>query len=130
MPFLLDTHAFLWFIAGDEKLPNHVKSIILDPNQSCFISIVSFWEIAIKKQIGKLKLELEIEELFQFALRNQIEIIQINQKHLQLLLTLDFIHKDPFDRMIIAQAVSENLILISKDRTVGNYHVESLWDEK
>jgi len=127
MPYLLDAHTFLWFISGDEKLPTQIKTIVLNVNQPCYISIASFWEIAIKKQIGKLKIELKIEELFSFANRNQIEIIQINEKHLITLLEMDVIHKDPFDRIIVSQAISENMTLISKDGALGGYPINLIW---
>ncbi|WP_293786807.1 type II toxin-antitoxin system VapC family toxin [uncultured Pedobacter sp.] len=70
MAYLLDTHTFLWFVAGDDQLPLSIKKKLSDIDVSCFLSIASFWEIAIKKQIGKLNLEIEFEELFRFAERN------------------------------------------------------------
>ncbi|KIA92156.1 hypothetical protein OC25_17870 [Pedobacter kyungheensis] len=116
MAYLLDTHTFLWFVAGDNQLPASIKKKLLDINESCFLSIASLWEIAIKKQIGKLDLKIGFEELFRFAERNQIEIISINETHLTTLLSLDFQNNDPFDRIIVSQALSENLILISRDK--------------
>jgi len=77
MAFILDTHAFLWFVSGDKQLPETVKSKIMDINESCFLSVASLWEITIKRQIGKLTLDISLEELFEYADRNQIEIIQI-----------------------------------------------------
>lgn len=128
MAFLLDTHTFLWFIAGDDKLPNNIKGKIADINESCFLSISSFWEIAIKKQIGKLDLDIPFSELFRFAERNQIEIIPINEAHLITLMSLDFVNNDPFDRIIVSQAISENLTLLSKDKKIKNYKIKILWD--
>ncbi|MDN3587202.1 type II toxin-antitoxin system VapC family toxin [Pedobacter aquatilis] len=107
MGFLLDTHTFLWFVAGDTQLPASIKNDISDINQQCFISIVSFWEIAIKKQIGKLELKIEFNELFRFAERNQIEIISINETHLSTLLNLDFINHDPFDRLLYRKVLQK-----------------------
>ena len=127
MGYLLDTHAFLWFVAGDTQLPNSVKEIIEDYNKPCYISIASFWEIAIKLQIGKLISGLSLIELFRFADRNQIEIIPINEKHLIAQMKLKFEHKDPFDRIIIAQSIAEKLILISKDDSIKKYKVKMLW---
>ena len=96
MAFLLDTHAFLWFVSGNKQLPATIKSKIIDINQPCFISISSFWEITIKMQIGKLKLGISLEELFAYTERNQIEIIQITSEHLITLSKLPPIHNDPF----------------------------------
>ncbi|RBQ06201.1 type II toxin-antitoxin system VapC family toxin [Pedobacter miscanthi] len=128
MAYLLDTHAFLWFVAGDDQLPSSVKKKLSDIDESCFLSIASFWEIAIKKQIGKLDLEIGFEELFRFAERNQIEVISINETHLTTLLDLEFINNDPFDRIIVAQVISENLTLISRDKKLKNYKIKLQWE--
>jgi PIN domain nuclease of toxin-antitoxin system len=127
MPFILDTHTFLWFVAGDKMLPVTLKEKIKDINQVCFISVASFWEIAIKIQLGKLKLDLNLEDLYRFAERNQIEVIQINEKHLLKLLELDFFHNDPFDRLIISQAITEKLILLSKYKEFKKYKIKVQW---
>lgn len=128
MAFLLDTHTFLWFVAGDHQLPASIKKKISDINESCFISIASLWEIAIKKQIGKLNLNIGFDELFRFAERNQIEIISINEAHLNTLLNLEFINNDPFDRIIVSQAISEDLMLLSRDQKLKSYKVKLQWD--
>lgn len=124
MAYLLDTHTFLWFVSGDDQLPVSVKKRLSDINISCFLSIASFWKIAIKKQIGKLDLKIGFEELFRFAERNQIEIVSINETHLTTLLNLEFINNDPFDRIIVSQAISEDLVLISRDKKLKNYKVK------
>lgn len=128
MAFLLDTHTFLWFVAGDNQLPTSIKKDLSDINTPCFLSVASLWEIAIKKQIGKLELKIDFNELFRFAERNQIEVIPINETHLSTLLTLDFINNDPFDRIIVAQAIAEDLTLISKDKKIKNYNIPIRWD--
>ncbi|MCZ4224642.1 type II toxin-antitoxin system VapC family toxin [Pedobacter rhodius] len=127
MAFLLDTHTFLWFVAGDSQLPAFIKNKLSDINEPCFLSIASMWEIAIKKQIGKLELSIDFDELFRFTERNQIEIISINEAHLTTLLNLDFFNNDPFDRIIVSQAIAENLTLISKDQKLKNYKIKLLW---
>jgi PIN domain nuclease of toxin-antitoxin system len=109
MTFLLDTHTFLWFVSGDNKLPVSVIDKIKDIHQPCFLSAASLWEITIKNQIGKLTLEISLEELFNYADRNQIEIIPINYQHLIVLSKLPKHHSDPFDRLIFSQAIAENL---------------------
>ena len=127
MAFLLDTHAFLWFVSGDKQLPVTVKSKIMDINQSCFLSIASLWEITIKRQIGKLTLDISLDELFEFADRNQIEIIQISYEHLTTLSKLPEHHNDPFDRLIVSQAIAEKLTLISRDRGLKKYKIKQQW---
>jgi PIN domain nuclease of toxin-antitoxin system len=128
MAYLLDTHTFLWFVAGDNQLPTSIKKELLNINQSCFLSIASLWEIAIKKQIGKLDLNVNFNELFRFAERNQIEIISINETHLSTLLNLTFINSDPFDRIIVSQAIAEDLTLLSRDKKLKNYNIKIKWD--
>jgi len=128
MAYILDTHTFLWFVEGSDKLPLPVKKIIKYINKSCFISIASFWEIAIKLKLGKLHSDLSLDELFSFAERNQIEIIPINQSHLNKLMDLKFEHKYPFDHIIISQAISEKLILITKDKSIKKLKVKLLWE--
>lgn len=128
MAYLLDTHTLLWFVAGDKQLPESSKEIIKNVNESCFLSAASLWEITIKHQLKKLELGISLEELFEFVDRNQIEIIPINSLHLLQLSKLPFYHHDPFDRMIIAQAISENLKLISKDSIFKKYPVNLVWD--
>jgi len=128
MAFLLDTHTFLWFVAGDHQLPVSVKKRLSNINTSCFLSIASLWEIAIKKQIGKLDLKIGFDELFRFTERNQIEIIAINETHLTTLLSLEFLNNDPFDRIIVSQAISEDLVLISRDKKLKNYKVKLQWE--
>jgi len=127
MAFLLDTHTFLWFAEGSLLLPDPITRTILDPEKTCFISAASFWEITIKIQLGKLELKFSMEDLYRFAERNEIEVIPINEHHLLALLKLEYINKDPFDRMIVAQAISENLTLLSADETLKGYPVSILW---
>ncbi|MBL0049284.1 MAG: type II toxin-antitoxin system VapC family toxin [Bacteroidetes bacterium] len=127
MAFLLDTHAFLWFVSGDKQLPETVKAKIMDINEPCFLSVASLWEITIKKQIGKLTLDISLEELFEYAERNQIEIIQITYDHFLTLEKLPGHHNDPFDRLIVSQAIAENLTLISKDKGLKKYKIKQQW---
>lgn len=127
MAFLLDTHVFLWFVSGDNQLPASVRDKIKDIHQPCFLSAASLWEITIKNQIGKLTLNISLEELFNYADRNQIEIVPINYDHLLVLSKLPNHHSDPFDRLIISQAIAENLVLITRDKGLKKYMVEQQW---
>ncbi len=91
------------------------------------MSVASLWEITIKNQIGKLTLGLSLEELFEYADRNRIEIIQISYEHLLTLSKLSINHNDPFDRIIISQAIAENLTLVSKDKGFKKYKIKQQW---
>jgi PIN domain nuclease of toxin-antitoxin system len=123
MEFLLDTHFFLWFASGDEKLPKTLQNEIKNINNSCFLSVASMWEIVIKQRLGKLNSTMKIDKLFKLAQKNQIEILQINSDHLLKLSKLPLKHNDPFDRLIIAQSQSENLVVISKDEAFKEYQI-------
>jgi PIN domain nuclease of toxin-antitoxin system len=127
MGFLLDTHTFLWFVSGDSKLPVSVRDKIKDINQPCFLSIASLWEITIKMQLGKLILNISLNELFAYVDRNQIEIVQITYDHLLKLSNLPGHHGDPFDRLIISQAIAEKFILITRDKGLKKYKVKQQW---
>jgi len=128
MEYLLDTHSFLWFINGDEQLSGKARKAIADPDAIKYISIVSFWEIAIKASLGKLKLDLEYPDLREQVLLNGFEILPLTFEHTIELTRLDLIHRDPFDRIIIAQALTENLTVISKDGNFSKYErLQLLW---
>jgi PIN domain nuclease of toxin-antitoxin system len=127
MAYLLDTHAILWFMAGDELLPIKSKNLIQDFRNVCFVSIASLWEITIKIQKEKLKLDFPLAHFFDYLASNQIEIIGINQEHLLYLLTLPTHHADPFDRMIIRQAFVDDMTVITKDSIFEEYGVKVLW---
>jgi len=124
MAYLLDTNTFLWLFASDNQLPISVRKTISDINISCFMSIAFFWRIAIKKQIGKLVLAIQFPTPVRFAERDQIER-SINESHIK---GLEFIKNDPFDRIIVSQAISKDLILISRDQKLKNYKINLKWD--
>jgi PIN domain nuclease of toxin-antitoxin system len=128
MEYLLDTHSFLWFINGDDQLSLKAKNTIADPNSIKFISIASFWEIAIKVNLGKLSLDMAYQDLRQHIIANGFEVLPITFEHTIELTGLELFHRDPFDRIIIAQALSEKLIVISKDGNFSKYsELKLLW---
>jgi len=128
MRLLLDTHSFLWFINGDNKLSSRARNLITDLDNQVLVSIASLWEISIKAGLGKLELSHPFEELIpeQLAL-NEIDQISINLDHLAKLIYLPFYHRDPFDRLIIAQALVEDLPIITKDSVFQAYSIEVIW---
>lgn len=127
MSYLLDTHTFIWFINGDTSLPNKVVSEIRDLKNQCFISIASIWEIAIKSKLNKLELFSDFDKIIEFLDENQIEVLPIGFNHILTLNNLEFHHRDPFDRILIAQAITEELILLSKDKNFTFYDVNVFW---
>ena len=125
--FLLDTHTLLWWHENDSQLSTQVKEIILNPGNRIEVSIISFWEIVIKQTVGKLKLKYSIEELIENCIKNNFRIITMHFLHLNQLSVLPLIHRDPFDRYLIATAMCENLQLLSKDKHFSEYHITVFW---
>ena len=127
MKLLLDTHALIWFSQADNNLSQTAKSAITNPENACFVSIVSFWEMAIKIKTGKLKLKFSLEDLKNLAMQNDIKILPITFAHILPITTMDLYHSDPFDRLLIAQAICENMAIISKDEKFSYYDVSVIW---
>ncbi len=128
MKLLLDTHTFLWFIEGDLNLSKTARSLIEDEGNQRFLSIASLWEMAIKVSVNKLTLQTAFTSLvMQQVYGNAIEVLEIRPEHLDVLANMPFHHKDPFDRLIIAQGIAESIAVISKDREFGKYPVTLLW---
>jgi PIN domain nuclease of toxin-antitoxin system len=116
MQFLLDTHVLIWLLEGNKNLSNVAKSTIEDDNNSLYLSVASLWEITIKLSLGKLDLQISVEDMVEsFLIPGGIEILPIEIRHLSILRDLPLHHRDPFDRIIIAQAKADELTLISTD---------------
>jgi len=128
MRLLLDTHIFIWLIDGNPKLSQTARQAIEDTSNTLYLSIVSLWEITIKTSLGKLELAIPLEQIvINLILPSGIEILPIHLPHLLVLQTLPFHHRDPFDRLLISQAKSETLTLVSEDGMFEQYEVEKLW---
>ena len=128
MRYLLDTNALLWFLADDKKLSRRSRQLIESSSNESFVSIVSLWEIAIKTGLGKLDLAEPFEQMFPEQLHlNSIEILDITVNHLIKLTTLTLHHRDPFDRLIIAQGLVEGLPIISVDTIFDAYGIDREW---
>ena len=128
MRLLLDTHSFLWFIAGHANLTASARSLIEDPANQSFLSVVSLWETAIKVSLGRLSLKSPFETLIPQQLQqNGFGLLPITIDHLTPLISLPFHHRDPFDRLLIVQATVEQMALVSRDRTFDAYGISRLW---
>jgi len=127
MNYLLDTHTLIWFLEGVAELSQTSLEAIEKEGSNCFVSIASIWEIAIKISINKLEMKTSFEKLNQLIWQNSFELIPIRFEHTKELLKLPFHHKDPFDRIIISQAIIENLTIISKDNNFTFYDINCLW---
>ena len=128
MRVLLDTHAFLWFVLGDLKLSSNARDHIEDPGNEKLVSPASYWEIAIKISINKYTLSQPYEAFMQKGIAgNSFIILPIELQHTVALTTLPFHHRDPFDQLIIAQAMVENISVISGDAAFAAYPVTCIW---
>ena len=128
MRLLLDTHTFIWFVIDSPKLSNSVKYQIEDENNEKLISTASIWEIAIKQSTGKLFFGLPFRVLIEEQLNaNNIALLKINLEHIEVVATLPFHHRDPFDRLIIAQAMVEKIPILSVDSVFDAYSIQRLW---
>lgn len=128
MNLLLDTHTFLWFIGGSGELSLSAKALIEDGENDRYLSVASLWEMAIKVSIGKLDVPLPFTRLVrQHVTGNAIEMLQVEPEHLDKQQKLPFRHRDPFDRLIIAQAIAEEMVVVSQDAAFEEYPVRVLW---
>ena len=128
MKLLLDTHTFLWANNEEEQLSSIVKSLLSSGEHQLYLSVASPWEIQIKHQLGKLVLAKPIEELVNInRLENNIQVLPIELTHISYLAQLPQHHKDPFDRIIIAQAIIEHMTVITVDNSFANYPVQVVW---
>lgn len=127
MRYLLDTHTFIWFIDNDRQLSAKAAKEIIEIENVCYLSIASIWEIAIKHSNGRLNFRSGFNEITNLLSDNRIDILPMEFHHLQKLLSLEFIHRDPFDRVITAQAMAEDLTIITVDKDIVKYPVKCLW---
>ena len=128
MRLLLDTHTFLWFIGGDSKLSSAAKGLIEDPNNERLLSVASLWEMAIKVSLGRLSVPQPFSQLIDAHVKgNAMTVHPISAQHLDELARLPFHHKDPFDRLIIAQGIVENVSIVSRDKVFEHYPITCLW---
>jgi PIN domain nuclease of toxin-antitoxin system len=127
MKVLLDTQALLWFQSADSKLSDKARKIIDNSDNSCFVSIVSLWEMAIKVNLNKLNIDIGFDAFPEYLIAENFKILDIKPLHLKGLSKLYAHHKDPFDRLLIAQAITENLAIVSADRHFASYPVKVIW---
>jgi PIN domain nuclease of toxin-antitoxin system len=128
MRILLDTHAFLWWISDAPQLSQKARQIIGNGENTLFLSAASGWEIAIKTRLGKLKLPADIASFILEQLSvNAVTPLPIQMKHALRVRSLPDFHRDPFDRMIVAQAQIEDLPILTADQQLAGYNVQIIW---
>ncbi len=127
MKLLLDTHTFLWWISEPEKLSRRALELCQDTENILVLSAASIWEMQIKVQLGKLQIKMPLAELIHEQQENGIEVLPVEASHIFAVETLPNHHKDPFDRLLVAQAIVEGAILISADPLIAQYPVKVEW---
>jgi len=125
--YLLDTHAIIWFFEESEELTDFGHETIRNYQNSIYISIATLWEMAVKINIGKLNLGVSLHEFSVFCLDNNIQILPIQVRYLTTYTQLPLLHKDPFDRLIIANAITDNMKIFTKDAQIQQYNVSTTW---
>lgn len=121
MDLLLDTHIFLWFFDGDQRLSEKAKNAIMNPQNNKLVSILSLWEFSIKKRLNKMDTKNDLDRVLYLIDSNDFRLLNLTTNHCKPLLSLPFHHKDPFDRMLIAQAITEDLTFVTQDQDILLY---------
>lgn len=128
MRLLLDTHTFIWYVTDNPRLSINVKTLIEDENNEKLVSTASIWEMAIKHSIGRLSFSLPFMEFIRQQLSvSNIGILEINLHQIEVVASLPLHHRDPFDRLIIAQAIAEQIPILSVDSVFDAYAIARLW---
>jgi PIN domain nuclease of toxin-antitoxin system len=126
MRVLIDTHVFIWWTSDIKKLSVGAYNLLQDPSAEVIVSLISIWEIQIKASLGKLQLKSTLQEVIEDEInRNRIELLPLS--HIYALSTLPHHHRDPFDRLLVAQAFVENLSIISIDEKFDAYGISRIW---
>ncbi|MEM1041821.1 MAG: type II toxin-antitoxin system VapC family toxin [Bacteroidota bacterium] len=130
MRVLIDTHVLLWFLTDPDRLSRTAYGLITTPENEVLLSVGSLWEIAIKLNVGKLTLEGLFEEVIPSQLvEERIEVLPTAMDHLAVFEKLPLYHRDPFDRLLVAQAMAEGMPIVTRDAAFDRYAVEVLWEK-
>jgi PIN domain nuclease of toxin-antitoxin system len=127
MNLLLDTHTLIWFFNGDIQLSEKTKQVIIDSQNQKFVSMASIWEFSIKISLGKLVFEDNTKGFLDLIDTNGFELIHIDKKAILELGNIPFIHRDLFDRLLVATAISEKMFIVTKDENIQKYSVNIIW---
>ncbi len=130
MNYLLDSHTWLWWLAGDPRLGNRAARVLSQPDSGLYLSAATAWELTIKVSLGKLVLQYSLDEVLrEQRVRHQVHWLDISLEHCRALAPLPFHHRDPFDRLLIAQALCEGMALLSADSQFDAYSILRVWSD-
>lgn len=127
MSYLADTHALIWGLCAPERLSTKARQLMESAAEPVYFSVASVWEISIKLSLGKLKLDATVREFVQAQVRNGFQLLPIEVQHVARVAELPFQHRDPFDRLLIAQALESDLEIITADPAFDRYPVGTIW---
>lgn len=128
MRVVIDTHVFLWWVEGDRVLPARARAALADRQNECLLSMASVWELAIKASLGKIRFATSVQRyVTEHIANNGFRLLDIQLHHVGRVESLDFHHSDPFDRLLIAQALEENLPIVTADKIFGKYGLKRIW---
>ena len=128
MNCILDTHALLWILSDDKRLSKNAQTQFLDIKNTIYLSMASIWEISIKVSLNKLEIKSSLETFVEkHIIENDIHLLNIELEHVYPLVKLPFHHRDPFDRLIVSQAIYEKMPIISSDKNFDLYSVKRIW---
>lgn len=127
MKMLLDTHAFLWFVSGDGRLSRPALRALEKEDAEIYLSAASVWELAVKASLGKLTLPAPVEEYIAEKIEEGLRVLPVEWTHAAAVEKLPFHHRDPFGRLLVAQALAETMPIVTGDRTFRSYGVEVIW---
>ncbi len=127
MRLLLDSHAFVWWVADDPRLSRRARDVIADGATDVFVSAVSVWELVVKAGLGRVEMPDSARFIPAQLSANRFEALPLHLQHALALGQLPTIHRDPFDRMLVAQAIVERMSIVSADRAIAGYPVDVIW---
>ena len=127
MKLLLDTHTVIWYILDSPRLPDYIRQMLKNGSNEVYVSVVSPWEISIKSRKGHLNLNQSLSSAVRLLRSRGFRLLPVRQKHVFCLDTLKLHHKDPFDRMLVAQSLAENFPLVGNDEVFDLYGIRRLW---
>ncbi len=127
MNLLLDTHALIWFGENDLQLSKRASQAIESSGNTIYVSLASLWEMAIKRSLGKLQLNQSLKDIINALEANGFELLAVSTAHVLQVETLPFLHRDPFDRILIAQTLSEDFTIVSNEVLFDSYGVRRIW---
>ena len=127
MNILLDTHAVIWFFENNKRLSQTAIDVVYDLENMIYVSVASVWEVAIKLSTGKLEFSGGIDNFIETIYKNEFDLLDIRPNHIKASARLPFIHRDPFDRMLIAQSVAEGMAIVTADEHILKYDISTIW---